>query len=109
MLTPPFKYPPLPYPNPFPDRYLSFEEARHYLGNVKASTLREWTRNRRLTSYKPGKELRYLLSDLVAFMAQHVRKSHDQLTQELEQKRHELNNPTTAGATNGKGGLSCKK
>lgn len=78
-------------PAPNPNAFLSFEEARQYLGNVKASTLRQWTSERRITSYKPGKSVMYRHSDLDTFMVQCVRRSNEQLNQDLEHKRQELN------------------
>lgn len=75
-----------------PHRYVSFARAQELLGDIKASTLREWVRNRRITSYKPGKELRFLLTDLHAFMAQHVRKSYAHLEQEIMVRQQELRN-----------------
>ena len=75
MSKPTKPIPPLPQPDPF----LNFEQALEYLGGVKASTMREWTRNRRITSYKPGKQVSYRRSHLDAFMSMYERKSWDSL------------------------------
>lgn len=74
----------------FADPYLSFEKTCSYLGDVPASTLREWTRNRRITVRKIGKRVSYRMSDLDAFMEQCARKSNHQLTQEIQQKQQLL-------------------
>lgn len=50
------------------DRYLNFDEAREFLGNIPAATLRDWTSNRKIRSYRPGKRVLYKATDIVAFV-----------------------------------------
>lgn len=69
------------------DHYLNFNETREYLGHIPASTLREWTSNRLITSYKPGKKVYYLKSEIDAFMNKHCKRSHDRLETEMAQKK----------------------
>lgn len=61
--------------NPF----LSFKQAIEYLGNIPESTLREWTSTRKVTSYRPGKQVRYRKSDLDEFMERHVKRSYESI------------------------------
>ncbi|WP_276499816.1 helix-turn-helix domain-containing protein [Pontibacter litorisediminis] len=68
--------------NPF----LSFKQAVEYLGNIPESTLREWTSTRKITSYRPGKQVRYRKSDLDEFMELHIKKSYHMIKYELTQK-----------------------
>ncbi|MBC6992275.1 helix-turn-helix domain-containing protein [Hymenobacter sp. BT491] len=75
----------------FPDPYLNFEQTREYLGDLPASTLRQYTAERKITSYRPGKKVLYRQSDLDAFMAKHIKRSHDRINDELDQKRREAN------------------
>jgi excisionase family DNA binding protein len=61
---------------PLHDRYLNFEEAREFLGNVPAATLRDWTSNRKIRSYRPGKRVLYRVSDIVAFVEGRARQGY---------------------------------
>lgn len=85
----------------FSDRYLDLVEASIYLGNTPHSTLRQYTAERRIPCYKPGKKVLYRKSDLDAFVEASRRASIEQLNQELEQKRLELNG--IKGGNEGKG------
>lgn len=69
-------------------------------------TLRQYTAERRITSYKPGKKVLYRKSDLDAFVLVSRRASIEQLNQELEQRRQELNGLNTGGAVKGRGARS---
>ena len=75
----------------FTNPYLSFEKACAYMGDMPPSTLREYTRNRRITVRKSGKRVAYRMSDLDAFMDQCAQKSMTQLNQEVAQKQQILN------------------
>ena len=75
----------------FTNPYLSFEKACSYLGDMPPSTLREYTRNRRITVRKSGKRVAYRVSDLDAFMDECAQKSMAQLNQEVAQKQQTLN------------------
>lgn len=61
---------------PLHDRYLNFEEAREFLGNIPAATLRDWTSNRKIRSYRPGKRVLYRTSDIVAFVEGRARQGY---------------------------------
>jgi excisionase family DNA binding protein len=74
----------------FHERFMTFEEARVYLGNVKASTLRQWIAERRLPSYKPGKEVKFLKHELDKFMLNHCRRSNEQLAEGIAERQQEL-------------------
>ncbi len=63
--------------NVFENPFLNFKQAIEYLGFIPESTLREWTSTRKVTSYRPGKQVRYRKSDLDAFMEKHIKKSFD--------------------------------
>ena len=75
----------------FQDPYLNFEQTREYLGGIPASTLRQYTSERRITSYRPGKLVLYKQSDIDAFMTKCIKRSHDRIHEELEQKQREAN------------------
>ncbi|RPD44877.1 DNA-binding protein [Hymenobacter sediminis] len=62
------------------NHFLNFEQAREYLGQIPAPTLREWTSRSIITSYRPGKRVFYRVSDLDAFMERHIKRSLDSLT-----------------------------
>ena len=91
------------------DHYYNTTQASKYLGNTPPSSIRQYTAERRLPCYKPGKIVLYRQSDLDAFVEASRRASLDQLNQELELKRQELNTPSTGGTANKKGGRSCNK
>ncbi|OGX82900.1 hypothetical protein BEN49_13175 [Hymenobacter coccineus] len=97
---------PPPQPPHQNDPYYNTTQASKYLGNTPLSSIRQYTAQRRLPCYKPGKIVLYRKSDLDAFVQASHRKSIAQLTQGLEQKRQELSGPTTGGAVKGKGSRS---
>ncbi|GAB3857123.1 hypothetical protein GCM10028822_30320 [Hymenobacter terrigena] len=84
------------------DHYYNTTQASIYLGNTPPSSIRQYTAQRRLPCYKPGKIVLYRKSDLDAFVEASRRASMDQLNQELEEKRKELNGTNTGGAAKGK-------
>ncbi|WP_367615713.1 helix-turn-helix domain-containing protein [Pontibacter liquoris] len=65
--------------NPF----LNFKQAIEYLGFIPESTLREWTSTRKITSYRPGKQVRYRKSDLDEFMKRYIKKSNYVIKDEI--------------------------
>lgn len=85
------------------DPFYNTKQASEYLGNTPPSSIRQYTAQRRLPCYKPGKIVLYRKSDLDAFVQGSRRASFDQLNQELEQKRQELNSTNTGVAVK-KGG-----
>ena len=93
----------------FKNPVLNINQASVYMGNTPPSSIRQYTAERRLPCYKPGKIVLYRQSDLDAFVEASRRASFDQLNQELEQKRQELNTPAPSGATDKRGGRSCNK
>lgn len=95
-----------PPPKDLHDPFYNTTQASKYLGNTPPSSIRQYTAQRRLPCYKPGKIVLYRKSDLDAFVQASLRKSIEQLNQELEQKRQELNGMNTGGAANGKGARS---
>ena len=88
------------------DHYFNTTQASKYLGNTPPSSIRQYTAQRRLPCYKPGKMVLYRKSDLDAFVEASHRKSIEQLNQELEQKRQELNGTNMGSAFKGKGARS---
>ena len=69
----------MPTHNHYQNPFINFEEARLFLGKVPAPTLREWTSNRLIKSYKRGKRVYYRLNELEAFMLEGARKSITEL------------------------------
>ena len=88
------------------DHYYNTTQASKYLGNTPPSSIRQYTAQRRLPCYKPGKMVLYRKSDLDAFVLGARRASIEQLNQELEQKRQELSQPNLGSNTKGKGARS---
>ena len=99
--TPPPKAPHDPH-----DHYYNTTQASIYLGNTPPSSIRQYTAQRRLPCFKPGKIVLYRKSDLDTFVQASLRKSIEQLNQELEQKRQELYSTNTGGALKGGGARS---
>ena len=98
--------PPPKDPHDLHDHYYNTTQASKYLGNTPPSSIRQYTAQRRLACFKPGKIVLYRKSDLDAFVQGSRRASIDQLNQELEQKRQELNGTNTGGAIKGRGARS---
>jgi len=73
-----FKSPESILANPF----LNFKQSIEYLGFIPESTLREWTSTRKITSYRPGKQVRYRKSDLDEFMERNVKRSYSTIAGE---------------------------
>ena len=87
--------------------YMNIDEAMEYLGGMPRSTLRQLTKERKLLSSKVGKRVLYIKSNLDGYVTANLRKTNEQLDQELAQKWHELNLPATGRAFKGKGGVFC--
>ena len=91
-----------PPPKDPQEHYYNTTQASKYLGNTPPSSIRQYTAQRRLPCYKPGKMVLYRKSDLDDFVLGSRRASINQLNQELEQKRQELNGTNTGGAIKGR-------
>ena len=74
----------------FQNHFMTIKETSAYLGGTPIPTIRQWVTQRRLTSYKAGKARLFKKEDIDAFMAQYVRKSVNQLTQEIAQQQLKL-------------------
>lgn len=69
--------------------YIGLQEAAGYCC-ASNSTFRQCTRERLLPSYKVGKRVLYKQTDLDAFVEKHLRRSHEQLEQDIQQRKAAL-------------------
>jgi excisionase family DNA binding protein len=86
--------------------FLTLVQACGYLAGESPSTMRQRVAERKIPCYKPNKKLLFRKSDLDAFVESSRRASIEQLNQELEQKRQELNRPIPGTNIKGKGAQS---
>jgi excisionase family DNA binding protein len=76
-----------------PSPYLGLHDAAKFCC-ASDSTFRQWTRKRLLPSYKVGKRVLYKKVELEAFIEQHLRRSHTQLDEALDQRKAALQTTT---------------
>ena len=86
--------------------YMNVGDTMNYLGGMPRSTLRQLTKERKFLTSKVGKRVLYIKSDIDAYVAANLRMTHEQLEEEVSQKRQELNLPASGTANHGKGARS---